>query len=82
MSNSLNAIRWKKALISIILFLTALCGLSAVAERDTVHIGFFKSENYGFIGADGDLRGYDILGCDSFVCAKEAVEKIEEVYAK
>ena len=56
----MNAIHWKKALISIILFLTALCGLSAVAERDTVHIGFFKSENYGFIGADGDLRGYDV----------------------
>ena len=28
------------------------------------------------------LNVYDILGCDSLVAAKEAVEKIEEVYAK
>ena len=28
------------------------------------------------------INVYDILNCDKFIVAKEAVEKIEEVYAK
>ena len=34
--------------------------LPGYAERDTVRIGFFNSEKYGYIGADGELHGYDI----------------------
>lgn len=29
----------------------------------------------------GTLNVYDILGCDKFIVAKDAVTKIEEVYA-
>lgn len=32
----------------------------AFAERDTIRIGFFNSEKYGYIGVDGGLRGYDV----------------------
>ena len=28
------------------------------------------------------INVYDILNCDTFIAAKEAVEKIEEVYAR
>ena len=29
----------------------------------------------------GTLNVYDVLGCDKFIVAKDAVTKIEEVYA-
>lgn len=55
--------KWKKALSALIVMLLlspAVGALSAHAARDTIRIGFFTSENYGFVGADGDLRGYDV----------------------
>ena len=41
--------------------LTIVSGTAVVhAERDTIRIGFFSSDKYGYIGADGELTGYDV----------------------
>ena len=49
------------AIAAFFVMLTIMaCTVPVHAERDTVRIGFFSSEKYGYIGADGELTGYDI----------------------
>ncbi|MBQ9327201.1 MAG: diguanylate cyclase [Solobacterium sp.] len=60
---ALMNIRWKKAvflLISLFLILLNFEPMPVYAERDVVRIGFFNSDHYGYIGLEGDLRGYDV----------------------
>lgn len=55
--------RWRKVLfvfLVVLWFLISALPISAAAELDTIRIGFFRSEKYGYAGADGELRGYDI----------------------
>lgn len=55
--------RWGKALFALVAVLAILiaAGISpAYAMADTVRIGFFNSDKYGYVGATGDLRGYDV----------------------
>jgi len=56
--------------------------LVVLPEADAKVIGSFANIPGVKTALYNTLNVYDILGCDSFVCAKEAVEKIEEVYAK
>ena len=56
-------IPWRKLLSFVLALLLAFAAagvLPAAAAGDTVRIGYFRSEKYGYIGADGNLRGYDV----------------------
>lgn len=55
-------IQWEKLLAAVfaVLLLLGAFPLSAAAERDTVRIGFYLSEKYGYEGTDGNYRGYDV----------------------
>ena len=46
--------------VVLVLVCLSLVSFSARAERDVVRIGYFISDHYGYIGIEGDLRGYDI----------------------
>ena len=48
------------AFIVLLLLFIAVGAFPAHAHAETVRIGYFESEKYGYIGADGDLRGYDV----------------------
>ena len=56
--------------------------LVVLPEVDEKVIGSFANIPGVKTAQYNTLNVYDILGCNTFVCAKEAVEKIEEVYAK
>jgi len=55
--------------------------LVVLAEKDEKVIGSFANIPGVKIAYTNTINVYDILNCDSFVVAKAAVEKIEEVYA-
>jgi large subunit ribosomal protein L4 len=56
--------------------------LVVLPEKDEKVIGSFANIPGVKTTLYNTLSVYDILNCDSFVAAKAAVEKIEEVYAK
>ena len=56
--------------------------LVVLPETDAKVIGSFANIPGVKTALYNTLNVYDILGCDTLVAAKEAVEKIEEVYAK
>ena len=56
--------------------------LVVLPEADAKVIGSFANIPGVKTALYNTLNVYDILGCDTLVAAKEAVEKIEEVYAK
>lgn len=75
------------ASIVVFCFLFPSVKASAAAERDTIRIGFFTSEKYGYVGADGNLRGYDIQlsktigmygGFDTEMLAYDNVTEMED----
>ena len=55
--------------------------LVVLAEKDEKVLGSFANIPGVKVAYTNTLNVYDILNCDSFVAAKAAVEKIEEVYA-
>ena len=55
--------------------------LVVLAEKDEKVIGSFANIPGVKIAYTNTINVYDILNCDSFVVAKAAAEKIEEVYA-
>lgn len=81
---------WGKVFLAFIVvfcFLFPSVKASAAAERDTIRIGFFTSEKYGYVGADGNLRGYDIQlsktigmygGFDTEMLAYDNVTEMED----
>lgn len=56
--------------------------LVVLPEVDAFVIGSLANIEGVKTAVAGALNVYDILNCDSFIVAKAAVEKIEEVYAK
>ena len=55
--------------------------LVVLPEKDEKVIGSFANIPGVKVSLYNTLNVYDILNCDSFIVAKAAVEKIEEVYA-
>ena len=55
--------------------------LVVLAEKDEKVIGSFSNIPGVKVAFTNTLNVYDILNCDSFIVAKAAAEKIEEVYA-
>ena len=55
--------------------------LVVLAEKDEKVVGSFANIPGVKIAYANTINVYDILNCDSFVVAKAAAEKIEEVYA-
>ena len=55
--------------------------LVVLAEKDEKVVGSFANIPGVKIAYTNTINVYDILNCDSFVVAKAAAEKIEEVYA-
>ena len=55
--------------------------LVVLAEKDEMVQGSFANIPGVKVSLTNTLNVYDILNCDSFVAAKDAVAKIEEVYA-
>lgn len=55
-------IGWKAflAFAALLFMLPAVGSGPAYAEPDTVRVGFFYSEKYGYSGADDELYGYDV----------------------
>ena len=56
-------------------------GELVVPEKDEKVLGSFANIPGVKVSLYNTLNVYDILNCDSFIVAKAAVEKIEEVYA-
>lgn len=55
--------RWTRTLFALVATLVVFVAVGAppaYAVTDTVRIGFFYSEKYGYLGVEGDLRGYDV----------------------
>ena len=55
--------------------------LVVLAEKDEKVIGSFANIPGVKVALTNTLNVYDILNCDSFIVAKAAAEKLEEVYA-
>ena len=72
----------------ITFFIINLSTISTIhAQKESVRIGFFNSENYGYYGANGELTGYDVQlsktigmygGFEAVMVGYDSVPEMEE----